>query len=136
MLDKLKEKGQGVQAKVSELVGAAQVRGADEVARLAAAIAALGPDLAELGYRVVGAKVTLSVPPSAHFRIAGLTTPVDPARFDALAARRADDITAVALFRALKHVAGVQARVDIPGLRADRAEISLAVPPAISLLFD
>jgi hypothetical protein len=136
MLDKLKDKAKGVQEKVSGAVSALQAKGAEELAKLSTSVEEIAPVLEALGYQVVGARITLGIPPSAAIGIAGLSAPVDAARFDEVLAQHADNLAVVAVLKALRHIVGVQSGVKIQGMSADMAEINLGTPPSVSLMFE
>lgn len=136
MLDKLKGKAEKAQERASEAIGALQQKGGEELARLSAVVEEIAPAVESLGYRVVGARITVGVPPSAAIGLAGLSRRVEGARFDALIAEHEGKRTVVAVLKALKHIAGVHSSVAIKGLQADMAEISLSVPPSVSLMFE
>ncbi|MCA9663063.1 MAG: hypothetical protein KC486_32310 [Myxococcales bacterium] len=136
MRDRLKGKAEAAQAKVSEVIGALQTKGGEELARLSASIEEIAPAVESLGYRVLGARITVGVPPSAAIGLGGLSQRVEPERFDAVIAENAGKSTVVAVLKALKHVAGVHSKVTIKGLQADMAEITLGLPPSVSLMFE
>ncbi len=136
MLEKLKDKTRGLQGKVSDAVGAVQARVAEELPRLSASVEEIAPVLEALGYEIVGARITLGIPPSAAIGIAGLSKPIDESRFDALIAEHEGNRGVLAVLKAMKHIAGLHAGVNIKGLTADMAEITLGIPPSVSLMFE
>ena len=135
MLDRLKNKAEAVQAKVSGGVAAVQTKIGSEVAALSTSIEEVAPVLEALGYQVVGARITLGLPPSAAIGISGLSKPVDAARFEALIEANADNRPVLAVLKALQHIVKVQSSVRIKGLIADLAEVKLGTPPSVTLMF-
>ena len=136
IFDKVKERAKGVQSKVSEGVGKLQVKAGEELQRLSESVETIAPVLEALGYEVMGARITLGLPPAAAIGISGLAKPVDPEAFEALLAEHDGNNLIVAVLKALQHIVGVQNKVRIKGMRADMAEITLGLPPSVSLMFE
>ncbi len=136
MRETLKQRAQAAQAKVSGAVGAVQAKAGGELQKLSASVEEITPVLEALGYEVLGARITLGIPPSAGIGVRGLATPVDPVRFEAVLAEHEGNLPVVAVLKALKHIVGVQSGVTIKGLTADMAEITLGTPPSVSLMFE
>jgi len=97
-------------------------------------VAAIAPDLAEIGYHVTSIELGCALSPTVTLYLNRTAAPPDEA-FDALLARRTSSSTLRTLVTLLRQTEKIIAKFDLRDRRCASLAVELGIPPRVRLIY-
>ncbi len=135
MKDQGEKRRRGLRDKLAPKATQLKEKGFEEIEALTTKINEIRPIMESLGYRVMGAKISVTIPPSVSIGVAGLSQAQDTEAHEKAIEAHRDDKMIVGIIKGLDKVSALRARLPIEGFHADLAEVLLGVPPSVTLMF-